>query len=69
MSQDVLVKSYTPKSPPAVNKAIKEVLERLEKADFIEPLISPYLYLTMCATKPDGSSRVIIDFRLFNKNL
>ena len=36
------VKSYTPRNSPAVKKAIKTELEKLERADFIEPSISPY---------------------------
>ena len=39
LSNDVPVKSYAPWNSPNVKKAIKEELDKLEKADFIEPLI------------------------------
>ena len=63
------VKSYTPRNSPAVKQAIETELEKLERADFIKPLISPYLAPTVCIRKPDGSLRVTIDFRMVNKNV
>ena len=63
------VKSYTPRNSPAVKQAIETELEKLERADFIEPLTSPYLAPTVCIKKPDGSLRVTIDFRMVNKNV
>ena len=38
-----------------------------EKAEFIEPLISPNLALIVCVAKPDGTLRVTIDFGMVNK--
>ena len=63
------VKSYTPRNSPAVKQAIETELEKLERADFIKPSISPYLAPTVCIKKPDGSLRVTIDFRMVNKNV
>ena len=42
LSNDVPVKSYTPWNSPAIKKAIEDKLNKLEKADFIEPSIIPY---------------------------
>ena len=44
-------------------------LEKLEKAEFIEPSISPYSALKVCVAKPDGTLRVAIDFQVVNKNI
>ena len=63
------MKSYTPQNSPAVKKAIKDELFKLEKADFIEPSISPYSAPTVCMAKPDGTLRVTIDFQMVNKNI
>ena len=60
------VKSYVPRRSPAVVDAIELELEKLEKADFIEPSISPYSALTVCVKKPDGTLIVNIDFRMVN---
>ena len=50
-------------------EAINEELLKLEKADFIEPSISPFAAPTVCVKKKDGSLRVCIDFRMVNKNI
>ena len=63
------VKSYSPRNSPAVKQTIETELEKLERADFIKPLISPYLAPTVCIRKPNGSLRVTIDFRMVNKNV
>ena len=63
------VKSYTLRNSPAVKQAIETELEKLERADFIEPLISPYLAPTVCIKKPYGPLRVTFDFRMVNKNV
>ena len=63
------VKSYTLRNSPAVKQAIETELEKLERADFIKPLISPYLAPTVCIKKPDESLRVTINFRMVNKNV
>ena len=55
-------KSYTSWNSPAVKKAIEDKADQLEKAEFIEPLISPYSAPTVCVAKPDGISRVTFDF-------
>ena len=68
LNNDVLVKSYTPQNSSAVKKAIEDELFKPEKADFIEPLISPYSAPTVCVVKPDGTLRVTIDFQMVNKN-
>ena len=62
LNNNVPVKSYTPRNSPAVKKAIEDELFKLEKADFIEPSISPYSAPTVCVAKPDGTLRVTIDF-------
>ena len=49
------VKSYTPRCSPAVIEAIESELEKLKRADFIEPSNSPYSAPTVCVRKPDGS--------------
>ena len=64
---DISVKSFYPKNSPAVKKAIRDELDKLEKVDFIEPSISPYSAPTVCAAKPDGTLRVTIDFQMVNK--
>ena len=69
LNNDVPVKSYTPWNSPAVKKAIGDELFKLEKADFIEPLISPYSAPTVCVANPDGTLRVTIDFWMVNKNI
>ena len=69
LNNDVPVKSYTPRNSPAVKKAIEDELYKLEKADFIEPSISPYSAPTIGVAKPDGTLRVTIDFRMVNKNI
>ena len=63
------VKSYVPRRSPAVVEAIESELEKLEKADFIEPSISLYSAPTVCVKKPDGTLRVTIDFRMVNKKV
>ena len=63
LNNNVPVKSYTPQNSPAVKKAIGDELDKLEKADFIEPLISPYSAPTVCEAKPDGTLRVILAFK------
>ena len=50
-------------------EAINLELEKLEKADFIEPFIIPYNALTVCVKKLDGTLRVTIDFQMANKNI
>ena len=50
-------------------EAIELELKKLEKADFIEPSISPYSAPTVCVKKPDGTLRVTIDFRMVNKKV
>ena len=67
VDNNVPVKSYTPRNSPAVKKAIEDELFKLEKADFIEPSISPYSAPTVCVAKPDGTLRVTIDFQMVNK--
>ena len=62
LNNDVPVKSYTPQNSPAVKKAIKDKLFKLEKADFIIPSMSPYSAPSICVAKPDGTLRVTIDF-------
>ena len=64
LNNDVPVNSYTPWNSPAVKKAIGDELDKLEKADFIEPSISPYSAPTVCVAKPDGTLRVTIKFQL-----
>ena len=61
------VKSYVPRQSPEVVEAIKLDLEKLEKADFIEPSISLYSAPTVCVKKPNGALRVAINFRMLNK--
>ena len=61
------VKSYTPCCSPAVIEEIGSELEKLEKADFIEPSNSPYSAHTVCKRKPNGSLQVTIDFCVVNK--
>ena len=51
LNNDVPVKSYTPWNFPAVKKAIEDELFKLEKADLIEPLISPYSAPKVCVAK------------------
>ena len=63
------VKSYVPRRSPAVVEAIESELEKLERAEFIEPSISPYSAPTVCVKKPDGTLRVTIDFRMVNKKV
>ena len=63
------VKSYVPRRSPAVVKAIESELEKLERAEFIEPSISPYSAPTVCVKKLDGTLRVTIDFRMVNKKV
>ena len=43
-------------------KAINNELDKMECADFIEPLISPYAAPIVCVKKKDNSLRVTIDF-------
>ena len=62
LNNEIPVKSYTPWNSPAVKKAIRDELNKLEIADFIELLISPYSATTKCVAKPDGTLRVTIDF-------
>ena len=62
LNNDVFVKIYTLQNSPAVKKAIGDDLDKLEKADFIEPLISPYSAPNVCVAKPNGTLRVTIDF-------
>ena len=69
LHDNTLVKSYIPRNSPAVKQAIETELEKLERADFIKPLISPYLAPTVCFKKLVGSLRVTIDFRMVNKNV
>ena len=54
LHDNTLMKSYTPRNSPAVKKAIETELEKLEKADFIEPLISPCLAPTVCIKNQMG---------------
>ena len=56
------MKSYTPQNSPAVKKAIEDELFKLEKADFIEPLIRPYSAPTVCVAKLDGTLRSLLTF-------
>ena len=63
------VKSCVPRRSPAVVEAIELDLEKLEKADFIEPSIGPYSAPTFCVKKPYGTLRVTIDFRMINKKV
>ena len=69
LNDDTPVKSYTPRNSPAVKKAIKTDLEKLERADLIQTSISPYLAPTVCIKKPDGSLRLYIEFKMVNKNV
>ena len=61
LNDNTPVKSYTPQRSPAVKKAIEAELEKLEKADFMKPSISPYSALTVSIKKLDDSLRVNID--------
>ena len=49
------VESYTPCCSPAVIEAIESELDKLERADFIEPSNSPYSAPTVCVKKPDSA--------------
>lgn len=69
LSTDVPIKSYIPRRTPAMIEAINQEIDKLEKANFIEPSISPYAAPTVCVKKKDGSLRVCIDFRMVNKNI
>ena len=44
-------------------------MEKLEKADYLEPSKSPYSAPIVCIKKPDGSLRVNIDFRMVSNNV
>ena len=67
LNDNTPMKSYTPRNSPAVKQAIETELEKLERADFTKPLISPYLAPTVCIKKPVGSLRATIELRMVNK--
>ena len=62
LSNDVPVKNYTPRNSPAVKKATGNELDKLEKADFIEPSISSYSAPNVCVAKPDGTLNIPLTF-------
>ena len=69
LSDPTPIKSYIPRQTLAMITAINEELGKLRQVNFIEPLKNPYAALIVCVQKPDGSMRIIIDFRIVNKNI
>jgi len=52
---EVPIKGYVPRRTPAMVQAINKELDKLEKADFIEPSISPFPSPIVCVKKPDNT--------------
>lgn len=52
--------------PPAEWAAIKESIDKQLKQRIIEPCISPYNAMPQAVKKPDGTYRVVLDFRALN---
>ena len=63
------IKLYIPRYSQGVREAIGKELEKIKKADFIEPSIGHFTTPMVCVQKGNGSLRVTIDFFMIKKNV